>query len=154
MPKFNLCIVECKCFHKVWGFRSGFILTIAEACLGLIDSLTKAHVPVCLFFVLFLNLPRPAHWVFSYYYFNGRWWEMAKSGFPVFFLSFQLSYLRPPYFLYKQEICIMRIWSWSHYWAILFFSYLNWRKCVETQYCFSAASWLRCCLPVLQNYGR
>lgn len=38
MQKFNLCIVEGKCHYKVWGFHSSFIRTIAEACLGLMDS--------------------------------------------------------------------------------------------------------------------
>lgn len=48
MSKFNLCIVEGKCHYKVWAFLSSFILTIAEACLGLMDSLTKVLFPVFL----------------------------------------------------------------------------------------------------------
>lgn len=51
MPKFNLCIVEGKCHYKVWGFHSSFIRTIAEACLGLMDSLTKVPFPVFCFFL-------------------------------------------------------------------------------------------------------
>lgn len=48
MPKFNLCIVEGKCHYEVRAFHSSFIHTLAEACLGLIDSLTKVPFPVFL----------------------------------------------------------------------------------------------------------
>lgn len=58
MPKFNLCIVQGKCHYKVWAFHSSFILTIAEACLGLMDSLTKVPFPV--FFLFFYLLRHPS----------------------------------------------------------------------------------------------
>lgn len=61
MPKFNLCIVEGKCHYKVWGFHSSFIRTIAEACLGLMDYLTKVPFPVFFFFLICLGT---LHWVF------------------------------------------------------------------------------------------
>lgn len=48
MLKFNLCIVEGKCHYKVWAFHSSFILTIAEACLDLMNTLTKVPFPVIL----------------------------------------------------------------------------------------------------------
>lgn len=75
MPKFNLCIVEGKCHYKLRAFQSSFIHTLAEACLGLIDSLTKVPFPVFFFFFICSGI---LHQTFSHYYYKGRWWEVAR----------------------------------------------------------------------------
>lgn len=123
MPKFNLCIVEGKCHYKVWGFHSSFIRTIAEACLGLMDYLTKVPFPV---FFFFFNLPGHPSLGFSHYYFNGRWWEVATQEFP-FFLPYvivsECSVMCSP-FLYTYKgftKCTCSVHNKSLIWALFCF---------------------------------